>query len=392
MRKEAGEMYDWGVYICREVALSGNSKTLFDLGTFLHKLFKELASRGQSDEAERVLDEAIQTRRRLAERKQWSYLDKLASSMWRVALHLNTLGHGAAVVSAIREVVNIHRHLVGHNAVVFLPHLACALDGLMVALSGLDMDEDAVKAGEEVLTIWRNLAEHRHEPYLSSLACSQYSLVLSMERLARHEEAKGIELEAAATCRRLMVKNEAPPFLRAAIKERLLEPSVMSRSLLLDTIDKAIERAATKSSQDAWMSVLIRRLRDLAMYRRNYERYEDSARSEEVAIDVVRDLLKTGGEAQLRSLAQSLCRLAFDLSKLGRVDDVTKIGEEVVEAFQLLVQTDQIQGNHNELEVALHHLSLNLFRRGIREGTTWVDNEIIVNISELAALVSGRDN
>ncbi len=138
-----------------------------------------LSAVGRGEEALEATKEAVEIRRRLAERNPDAFLPDLATSLNNLGSDLSDVGRIEEALEATKEAAEIYRRLAEKNPDAFLPDLARSLGVLGWIFSAMERPEEAVRAFEEGLRIllpfyrrlpgaFGNLTESLHEGYLEA--------------------------------------------------------------------------------------------------------------------------------------------------------------------------------------------------------------------------------
>jgi tetratricopeptide repeat protein len=178
-----------------------------DLARSLHNLAVHLTALGQPTQALEVQHDAIELRRRLAERNPDTYLPELASSLNNRANLLDELGLQTDGIAAIAETVEIYRQLSTQRPEVFGSDLAMALNNYSIGAAEVN-PADALAASHESTEIYRSLAEQRPGTYRADLAMALNNLSTRLAQAGKTEAALSAVVESVAIRRDLAVTGD----------------------------------------------------------------------------------------------------------------------------------------------------------------------------------------
>ena len=178
------------------------------LATSCNNLAYLLAHQGEPEEAETLYREAIDIRRRLAQKNPEAYEAGLAISCNNLAYLLNHQGKPEKAETLYREAIEIRRRLVRKVPEAYIG-LATDCDLLACVLVKQGKTEDAERIYREAIEIRRQLAQNDPETYEHGLAISCGYLAILLNKQGKTEDAERILREAIEICRKLARKNPA---------------------------------------------------------------------------------------------------------------------------------------------------------------------------------------
>ena len=151
----------------------------------LNMLGYALSALGRREEALEATQEAVELRRRLAQKNPDAFLPDLATSLNNLGAMLSALGRREEALEATQEPVELRRRLAQKNPDAFLPDLAMSLNNLGGDFSALGRREEALEATQEAAEIYRRLAQKNPDAFLPDLAGSLNNLGRDLSALGR---------------------------------------------------------------------------------------------------------------------------------------------------------------------------------------------------------------
>ena len=168
-----------------------------------------LSALGRREEALAATEEAVDIRRKLANKNPDAFLPDLAMSLNNLGAILSELGKREEALVATEEAVEKYRQLAKKNPDAFLPDLAASLNNLGNRLSELGKREEALVATEEAVEIRRQLAKKNPDAFLPDLAMSLGAHGSVLRGMERHKEAAESFEEGLKLLRPLLQKTPA---------------------------------------------------------------------------------------------------------------------------------------------------------------------------------------
>ncbi|KAG8925979.1 hypothetical protein FRC02_009292, partial [Tulasnella sp. 418] len=196
MHREAGKIYAWAVEVCHDLALTVDTKVLFDLAIFLQELFVDLASCDQPEGAQIILEQSTTIRYQLEEQEWHIHLPQLAKLINQSCSTLRTRHRPETITLALQEIVEIYRYLEEKESKTYLSLLGLSLHDLCRDLARPNRFDEAAKTGEEAVNIYRELVMHSGDVHLPQLARMLHHFALSLDGSGQYEDAAQVGEEA----------------------------------------------------------------------------------------------------------------------------------------------------------------------------------------------------
>ncbi|KAG8941699.1 hypothetical protein FRC03_004174 [Tulasnella sp. 419] len=396
--EEANEIYDWALHICGSLSENGDAATLFDQAVFLHKLFADLAERGHSEDATRMLEESVKVRHQLVDKNQTSYLARLGGSLnavtekmkcsevvvhawaevveiWRwllekdrgfylpflgraiyqLAVMKNELGQLEGAVEVMTEAVKIRRELVQKDW-TSRPQLADALHNLAIYLNKLKRNKDAVDSAGSAVRMRKLCVIKGQSDRLPDVAASLEVLSMCLTTTRRQTEAMKTRQETIEVYRQLVERDRATYLPRLApllaeCQRSLKISGNVDEALVLTAESLQVHRELLSSDRQTYLPGLASSLSNMTRLMQHLELLEDAVETEEELVAVRRELVARDSKTYLPNLVAALQTMATDLEKLERSKDAMKAEEEVVRLCRDLVEMDR--------KTHLPHLAVN---------------------------------
>ncbi|KAG8952412.1 hypothetical protein FRC03_012131 [Tulasnella sp. 419] len=288
MHREAGKIYAWAVEVCHDLALTVDTKVLFDLAIFLQELFVDLASCDQPEGAQIILEQSTTIRYQLEEQEWYIHLPQLAKLINQSCSTLRTRHRPETITLALQEIVEIYRYLEEKESKTYLSLLGLSLHDLCRDLARPNRFDEAAKAGEEAVNIYRELVMHSGDVHLPQLARMLHHFALSLDGSGQYEDAAQVGEEAVALYRQLSEKHK----------------------------DKRYNLALAQS------------LDEHAVYLYRLKRYNDAVRVAQEGVKVHEELVKWDSELPVVDLVGSLNSLAIYLKKSGQQEEAEVVQEQ----------------------------------------------------------------
>ena len=295
----------------------------------LTNLGKILSALGQREGALKATQQAVDIRRKLAEKRPDAFLPQLALSLNNLGSQLSELGQREDALKATQQAVDIYRKLAEKRPDAFLPQLALSLNNLGSQLSDLGQREDALKATQQAVDIRRKLAEKRPDAFLPQLALSLNNLGKMLSELGQREDALKATQQAVDIYRKLAEKRPDAflPDLALSLNNlgnRLSELGQREDALKATQEAVDIYRKLAEKRPDAFLPDLALSLNNLGKMLSDLGQREDALKATQEAVDIYRKLAEKRPDAFLPQLATSLNNLGSMLSALGQREDALK--------------------------------------------------------------------
>ncbi len=258
------------------------ARLLNNLGMMLREL-------GQSEEALKAMEQAVDTYGALAQRKPEAFQPDLAMSLNNLGGTLSNLDRREEALKATKQAVEAFRALAQRNPEAFQPYLAMSLINLGGMLSELDLREEALKAAEQAVETYEVLARRNFEVFQPYLAMSLNNLGLRLSELDRIEEG-----------------------LRA------MEQAVETYGVMAE------------KNPEAFQPDLAMSLNNLGTVLRKLGRREEALKATEQAVETYRALAQRTPEAFQPYLAMSLNNICGTLVEFDRTEEALAICEEAI--------------------------------------------------------------
>ncbi len=185
--EEAVDVYE---RIKREFASSLNPEAY--AGT-LNNLAISHSLNNEHEAAEREFGEALEIRRRLAEKNPKAYLPAVAMTLNNLAnLHVDR-DENEVAEAEYREAHKLYRKLAEKNSQTYLPYVAATLNNLAGVYYARNEYEEVEKVAGEALEIYRELTEKDPQTYLPDLAMTLRNFAIFYQE-SKPDKVRSIEL------------------------------------------------------------------------------------------------------------------------------------------------------------------------------------------------------
>jgi tetratricopeptide (TPR) repeat protein len=131
-----------------------------DFALSLNTLAIRLSDVGRAEEALAAAQQAVEIRRRLAERTPAVYEPDFALSLNTLAIRLSDVGRAEEALVHAKESTRIYLELAEHDPDIYEPDLALSLNTLAIQLSQLGRSGQALTHASHAVEIHRTLIEH----------------------------------------------------------------------------------------------------------------------------------------------------------------------------------------------------------------------------------------
>ena len=234
--------------------------------------------------------EALEIRRKLAEKNKEAFLPDVAMTLNNIGLLQDNLGRYEEAEESYKEAWGIFRKLAEKNKEAYLPYVAGTLNNIGMLQSNLGRYEEAEVSYKEALEIRRKLAEKNKEAYLPNVAMTLNNIGALQYNLGRYEEAEESYKEALGIYRKLAEKNK-----------------------------------------EAFLPYVATSLNNIGVLQRNLGRYEEAEVSYKEALEIYRKLAEKNKEAFLPDVAGTLNNIGIQQRNLGRYEEAEVSCKETLE-------------------------------------------------------------
>ncbi|MBR4146747.1 MAG: tetratricopeptide repeat protein [Bacteroidales bacterium] len=291
-----------------------------DVARTLNNLALLYSNTQRFSESETMYLEALEIRRRLAEKDPDTYEPGSAMTMNNLALlYSNTQRLTESEILQL-EALEILRRLAKDNPKTYEPDLAMTLNNLAVLYSNTQRPNESTKLYLEVLEIFRRLAKENPQTYEPALATTLNNLANLYDNAQRYTESDPIRLEALEIYRRLAIDNP-----------QLYEP------------------------------ILAMTLNNLAVSYKNTHRLKESEPLFLEALEIFRRLKKDGPQSLEPYMAKALSELADLYYDTQRVEESESLYLQALEFFKRL-DKDAPQTYDPDLVATLSSLAYMYYR------------------------------
>ncbi|KAJ7629047.1 hypothetical protein FB45DRAFT_1029096 [Roridomyces roridus] len=377
-----------------------------DFAKSLTGLAWDLQAATKYTEAISAITEAVETFRQLSQTDLMT-VKGLALAL-TVFAQLHRTDDLEVTLSARREVVELHKKAASMDPSANELLLADALSKLALQLAGSNHSEEALKIGKEALETIRRFPDTltRKSEYLawayndlggslanlgamkrpcmltkklsSYAANSQRTTVQDtlqiwedLHKLGQQEEALHIEEEVVAVSRKL-----SDHYLVSALDKWAQGLRKAGRHKDVVQVDQEIVELARKDSNSmGFQKSLARSLNNLSVDLGRIGNFEEAAKADKEAADILRNLVKESDVTVVKDLARSLSNLAFDLRRLGRHEEAVQADEESAAVYRDRLKEDPTVTQN--LASCLDNLGLDFTNLGRHEDALRVDQEAI---------------
>ncbi|MCO6011089.1 tetratricopeptide repeat protein [Actinoallomurus purpureus] len=310
-----------------------------------HRLGVRLHNAGLHHQALTATQEAVDTRRRLAQANPDAYEPDLARSLNNLSVALSEVGRWERALTVTQEAVRVYRRLAQAKPDAYEPDLARSLNNLSADLSGMGRWEEALTIIQEAVDIRRRLAHANPDAYESDLAVSLNNLSAILSEVGRWEEALTVVQEAVGVYRRLVqVGPDAfePDLAMSLNNLGLMLSGVGREEEALTAAQEAarIYRRLVQVGPDAFEPGLARSLNNLSVALSEVGRWEEALTIIQEAVDIRRRLTQADRDAYEPDLAASLINLGLMLSGVGREEEALTATQEAARIYRQLAQTN----------------------------------------------------
>jgi phosphoribosyl-ATP pyrophosphohydrolase len=302
----------------------------------LNNLSNHLSNEGDQAGALKVIQEAVEIYRRLAEANAARFEQELAGSLNNLSVQLRNAGDRKAGLEAIQEAVEIDRRLAQTNAAQFEPDLARSLNNLSIWLAADGDTEAALAAVQEAVEIRRRLTQANAARFGRDLAGNLNNLSNRLAETGDKTAALVAIQEAVEIRRRLAQANAAQfePDLAQSLNNLSVELSDEGdHKVALKVIQEAVEidRRLAQANPARFAPQLAMSLNNLS--NALFETGDEKAAFEAIheAVEIRRRLAQANPARFKPILLKTLERLMNRESKLGNEESAVAASREIDE-------------------------------------------------------------
>ena len=287
-----------------------------DVARTLNNLALLYSNTQRLKESETMYLEALEIRRRLAEKDPDTYEPGLAMTMNNLALLYSNTQRLMQSETLQLEALEIQRRLAKSNPQVYEPELAMTLNNLAVLYSNTQRFTESMKLHLEVLEIYRRLAKDNPQTYEPVLATTLNNLANLYDHTQRFTESEPIRLEALEIIRRLATGNPqlyepvlAMTLNNLAVSYKNTHRLKESEPLFLEALE--IFRRLKKDGPQSLEPYMAKALSELADLYYNTQRVEESESLYLQALEIFKRLEKDAPQTYDPDLVATLSSLAY---------------------------------------------------------------------------------
>ena len=338
-------------------------------------------------ESETMYLEALETRRRLAEKDPDTYEPGLAMTLNNLALLYSNTQRFTQSETLQLEALEIQRSLAKSAPKAYEPELAMTLNNLAVLYSNTQRISESMKVHLEVLEIYRRLAEDNPQTYGPVLGTTLNNLANLYDNTQRFTESEPIRLEALAIFRRLATS--APRIYEPVLAMTLNNLAVLykntqrlaeSETLFLEALE--IFKSLEKDTPDTHDLEFAKALNELADLYYSAKRSEESETLYLEALEIFRRLEKESPQTCNHDLVATLSSLAFMYYKTQRFPESEAMYLDAIDIYRSLAENDS-QVFEPRLTNSLYSLGLLYWQQEQRSQAIPVFEEALVHYKSL---------